>query len=120
MSRKFDRNDFNIQLTPPSFLQIVLIAKGGSEKMSSESKDQQQLIFLWIVPRTCSTVFSKCMTFVDDVQVWMEPYLGCLVNETLYNPSFEPENVGFNLFREKLREVEATDAMKSLRKEIKK
>ena len=30
---------------------------------------------LWCVPRSTSTVFLKCMTYVPDSQVWYEPYL---------------------------------------------
>ncbi|XP_072030048.1 uncharacterized protein [Amphiura filiformis] len=32
-------------------------------------------VILWCVPRTCSTAFLKCMTYVPDSQVWYEPYL---------------------------------------------
>ncbi|XP_022104348.1 uncharacterized protein LOC110986636 [Acanthaster planci] len=31
-------------------------------------------IFLWCVPRTCSTVLLKCLSFVDGIQVVNEPY----------------------------------------------
>ncbi|XP_072027778.1 uncharacterized protein [Amphiura filiformis] len=31
-------------------------------------------VILWCVPRTCSTAFLKCMTYVPDSQVWYEPY----------------------------------------------
>lgn len=86
--------------------------------MSSKPKDQIQPIFLWMIPRTCSIVFSKCMTSVDDVQVWMGPYLACYFNDTLYNPTYKPDNAGLNLLRKKLEHTEKTEAMKTLREKM--
>lgn len=32
-------------------------------------------VMLWAVPRSASTVFTKFMSFVDDIEVWNEPYM---------------------------------------------
>ncbi|XP_072028553.1 uncharacterized protein [Amphiura filiformis] len=32
-------------------------------------------VMLWCVPRSTSTAFLKCMTYVPNSQVWLEPYL---------------------------------------------
>ncbi|KAJ8025602.1 hypothetical protein HOLleu_33202 [Holothuria leucospilota] len=40
--------------------------------MAEETK--QKLIFLWSWPRSISTAFEKCLSFVDGVQIWHEPY----------------------------------------------
>ncbi|KAJ8039901.1 hypothetical protein HOLleu_14052 [Holothuria leucospilota] len=45
-------------------------------------------VFQWIVPRSGSTAFTKCMSFVDDTEVWMEPYYTCVLNETVKNPEW--------------------------------
>ncbi|KAJ8039930.1 hypothetical protein HOLleu_14090 [Holothuria leucospilota] len=45
-------------------------------------------VFLWIIPRTNSTALTKCMSFVDETEVWMEPYLACHINDTVYNPEW--------------------------------
>lgn len=53
------------------------------------SNDPRPLrVFLWIVPRSASTAFTKCMSFVDDTEVWMEPYYMCVMNETFNNPEW--------------------------------
>lgn len=78
----------------------------------------QQRIFLWIIPRTCSTVLSKCMTFVDGVQVWMEPYMACHMNDTCYNPTFGEGNVGYKFAIDKLHAVETSPEAVALREEM--
>ncbi|XP_072027780.1 uncharacterized protein [Amphiura filiformis] len=32
-------------------------------------------VILWSIPRSSSTAFLKCLTYVPDTQVWFEPYL---------------------------------------------
>ena len=29
---------------------------------------------LWCVPRAISTAFAKCLSYIDDIEVWFEPY----------------------------------------------
>ena len=29
---------------------------------------------LWCVPRSISTAFCKCVSFIEDIEVWFEPY----------------------------------------------
>ena len=33
--------------------------------------------FLWCTPRSCSTVLTKCLSGVEALQVWFEPYCFC-------------------------------------------
>ncbi|XP_071839680.1 uncharacterized protein [Apostichopus japonicus] len=56
--------------------------------MASQEKQRPLRVFMWVVPRTNSTVFTKCMSFVDKVEVWMEPYFACNMNDTVYNPEW--------------------------------
>ncbi|XP_071829242.1 uncharacterized protein [Apostichopus japonicus] len=85
--------------------------------MSSQSDAKR--VFLWIVPRTCSTAFSKFMTFVDDTEVWMEPYLASHFNETFYNPNFRVGDPHAERMRERLARNEASDFMKGIRETMK-
>ena len=32
-------------------------------------------VIMWCVPRSVSTAFTKCMSFVDGAEVWLEPYV---------------------------------------------
>ncbi|XP_054750589.2 uncharacterized protein LOC129256397 [Lytechinus pictus] len=34
---------------------------------------------IWCAPRSVSTALTKCLSFVDDIQVWFEPYTYCRV-----------------------------------------
>ncbi|XP_071829060.1 uncharacterized protein [Apostichopus japonicus] len=86
---------------------------------SASSKDQPTRIFLWIIARTNSTVFTKCMTFVEGVQVWYEPYLSCALNETMWNPEFKKGDPVADKFRQTLKENEASDKMKEIRADMK-
>ncbi|PIK40301.1 hypothetical protein BSL78_22856 [Apostichopus japonicus] len=58
-------------------------------------------VFLWMVPRTCSTVITKCMSFVDDCVVWMEPYCMCHLNETEFNPEFKKDDPDMMKYNER-------------------
>ncbi|KAJ8039595.1 hypothetical protein HOLleu_17368 [Holothuria leucospilota] len=84
----------------------------------TSSSQKPKLIFLWIVPRTCSTALSKCMTFVDDTEVWAEPYMACHFNETFYNPNFRKGDPVADRMRETLKKNEASETMRALRKEM--
>lgn len=54
--------------------------------MALADESQAVRIFLWIVPRVNSTVLLKCMSFVEDTSVWMEPYMASYMNKTVSNP----------------------------------
>ena len=32
---------------------------------------------MWCVPRSGSTALTKCLSFIDGIEVWMEPYAYC-------------------------------------------
>lgn len=84
----------------------------------TSSSLQPKLIFLWIVPRTCSTALTKCMTFVDDTEVWVEPYFACHFNETFYNPNFRKGDPVADRMRETLKKNESSETMREIRKEM--
>lgn len=58
------------------------------------------------------------MTFVDGVQVWMEPYMACHMNDTCYNPTFGEGNVGYKFAIDKLHAVETSPEAVALREEM--
>ncbi len=41
------------------------------------SKSEITRVMLWCMPRSMSTAFLKCMTYVPGTQAWYEPYLTC-------------------------------------------
>ena len=43
--------------------------------MAGETPSGPLKVFLWTAPRTVSTSFLKCMTYVPDTVAWHEPYL---------------------------------------------
>ncbi|KAJ8050311.1 hypothetical protein HOLleu_03464 [Holothuria leucospilota] len=45
---------------------------------------EPRTVFLWTTPRSLSTVFTKCISFVDNVQIWFEPY-GCAFGNKIYH-----------------------------------
>lgn len=49
-------------------------------------RENQVCVFLWALPRSVSTALTKCMSFVDGVQVWNEPYLYSHHNEKYQDP----------------------------------
>ncbi|KAJ8024424.1 hypothetical protein HOLleu_34328 [Holothuria leucospilota] len=61
-----------------------------SRRMNGSNQGQIPRIFLWCSPRVNSTVFEKCMSFVDGVQIWHEPYMVCRQLELLTNPMLMP------------------------------
>ena len=48
--------------------------------MTAKNEDQV-CVFLWALPRSVSTAMTKCMSFVEGVQIWHEPYLTSHQNE---------------------------------------
>ncbi|KAJ8045816.1 hypothetical protein HOLleu_08910 [Holothuria leucospilota] len=53
--------------------------------MAANSEDQV-CVFLWALPRSMSTAMTKCMSFVDGIQIWHEPYLYSYHNEKFKDP----------------------------------
>ncbi|XP_072018502.1 uncharacterized protein [Amphiura filiformis] len=43
--------------------------------MDEISNEPKQRIFLWTIPRSLATVFTKCMSFAEGVQIINEPYV---------------------------------------------
>ena len=41
---------------------------------SSQGEIASTRTFLWCVPRSVSTAFAKCLSFINDTEVWFEPY----------------------------------------------
>ncbi|KAJ8039909.1 hypothetical protein HOLleu_14061 [Holothuria leucospilota] len=72
--------------------------------MDSEHVNKPLRVFLWMVPRTNSVAFLKCLSFVDDTEVWLEPYLSCLMNETINNPNWGKGIPNVKQFRADLEE----------------
>ena len=56
-------------------------------KMADHSSRNLTRIFLWCVPRSCSTAFTKMMSFVDGAEVWFEPYTKSFFQKFSQNPS---------------------------------
>ncbi|XP_071833104.1 uncharacterized protein [Apostichopus japonicus] len=56
--------------------------------MASKERDDQVRVFLWALPRSVSTAMTKCMSFVDEAQIWFEPYLYSYHNEKFRDPAF--------------------------------
>ncbi|XP_038069938.1 branched-chain-amino-acid aminotransferase-like protein 1 [Patiria miniata] len=46
----------------------------GCEK-SPSSKEQQVRLMIWTTPRSTSTALTKCLSFVEDSKVFLEPYV---------------------------------------------
>ncbi|KAJ8023685.1 hypothetical protein HOLleu_36189 [Holothuria leucospilota] len=51
-------------------------------------------IFLWCVPRSCSTVFTNFMSYIDGAEVWFEPYVLSWVNKFNWFDLIEKKEVG--------------------------
>ncbi|XP_041478895.1 uncharacterized protein LOC121426603 [Lytechinus variegatus] len=49
-----------------------MAASGTRDASSHESRT-----IIWGVPRTVSTALLKCLSFIEDIQVWFEPYTYC-------------------------------------------
>ena len=49
-------------------------SKAETQSNGSSTNNNLTKVNLWCVPRAVSTSFLKCMTYVPDSQVWLEPY----------------------------------------------
>ncbi|XP_041453095.1 uncharacterized protein LOC121406143 [Lytechinus variegatus] len=50
-----------------------------NENDLEETKEQLK-VFLWCSPRTVSTAFTKCISFIKGVEVWSEPFVYCFLS----------------------------------------
>ena len=50
-------------------MQMLIMADDVSKKRSR--------IILWCVPRTTSTAFLKCLSAIEGMEIWFEPYSFC-------------------------------------------
>lgn len=86
-----------IQSTPSNTTTTTPPADGsslqGSGPQPGTRRDGPRRVFLWSIPRSRSTVFVKCMSFVENVQVWYEPYLYSYHNELLTHPDSDREQM---------------------------
>ncbi|KAJ8023798.1 hypothetical protein HOLleu_36339 [Holothuria leucospilota] len=64
-------------------------------------RKDNNVVFLWCVPRSLSTLLTKCLSFVDGIQVWFEPYVVCYENLTIRNLEFLPDDPKMTLYRER-------------------
>lgn len=85
--------------------------------MDSQNSSKPLRVFSWIVPRSNSTVFTKCMSFVDDTEVWMEPYMACYMNETFYNPEWGVDMPGMIKLRAFMKELTEKEEFLELKKQ---
>ena len=53
-------------------------------------------VIMWCIPRSVSTAFTKCMSFVDGAEIWLEPYAMSKGLQDLYD-MFHPEDKKFPL-----------------------
>ncbi|KAJ8038301.1 hypothetical protein HOLleu_15683 [Holothuria leucospilota] len=88
-------------------------------KMGDGSKSKPLRVFLWIVPRANSTVLTKCLSFMDDTVVWMEPYMACHLNETMYNPEFKKGDPAAEKMRENTASLKKMEKMITFMTEMK-
>nr|XP_054762264.1 uncharacterized protein LOC129268791 [Lytechinus pictus] len=67
-----------------------------------EQEGRQVCVILWCYPRTLSTVLTKCLSFIEDIEVWFEPFTYCDIPNILYRaetgkdlpPEYTAENAG--------------------------
>lgn len=70
----------------------------------ANGKDQV-CVFLWALPRSVSTAMTKCMSFVDGVQIWHEPYMYSYHNEKLRDPLVIEKMAKFGMDFQRMEEM---------------
>ena len=45
--------------------------------MADDVGKKRGCIILWCVPRTTSTAFLKCLSAIEGIEIWFEPYSFC-------------------------------------------
>ncbi|KAJ8020759.1 hypothetical protein HOLleu_40436 [Holothuria leucospilota] len=78
----------------------------------ADSSQKQQRIFLWCWPRSISTAVEKCLSFVDGMQTWHEPYTVAFNAELLTNKAIMQEGNSDSPIAKVLQEY--NDMMKTL------
>ena len=56
-------------------------------RIMSQNGDRPQnpRVIMWCVPRSVSTAFTKCISFVDGADVWLEPYVIAKAIEEMFD-----------------------------------
>ncbi|XP_071487972.1 uncharacterized protein [Diadema antillarum] len=49
----------------------------GNHCSSSFGEENGTRVFLWCSPRTVSTALTKCLSFIEGMEVWSEPFVFC-------------------------------------------
>ena len=66
------------QIRPRFF--IFTFAQESMDLASTNSADIADCgsrTFLWCVPRSTSTALTKCLSFIEGIEVWFEPFCYC-------------------------------------------
>ncbi|XP_071478614.1 uncharacterized protein [Diadema antillarum] len=52
---------------------------GTTDSIASAAAGEEEgaRVFLWCIPRTVSTALTKCLSFINGMEVWFEPYVYC-------------------------------------------
>lgn len=58
------------------------------------------------------------MTFVDNTEVWISPYLSCFFNDTYFDPNWKKGDPLAEQMKEAHRKNEATEIMKTAREKV--
>ncbi|XP_071489743.1 uncharacterized protein [Diadema antillarum] len=58
--------------------------------------DNNARIIMWCVPRSVSTAMTKCMSFVDGAEIWLEPYVFSRMARELYHSDPLPLEIDGN------------------------
>ncbi|KAJ8039920.1 hypothetical protein HOLleu_14074 [Holothuria leucospilota] len=82
--------------------------------MDKQNDERPLRVFLWMVPRTYSTVLMKCLSFVDGAEVWFEPYLACHFNKTVHNSDWDKGNPAAERAKSEVDEIRSTEEYKAL------
>ncbi|XP_072167446.1 uncharacterized protein [Diadema setosum] len=69
------------------------MASSGAQRESTA--DGNPRVIMWCVPRSVSTAVTKCMSFVEGAEIWMEPYC---VSKTLTDMCIATHNYDRSLF----------------------
>ncbi|XP_072171392.1 uncharacterized protein [Diadema setosum] len=56
---------------------------GMASDPSGTLPEARSRTIMWCVPRTISSAVTKCLSAIDGVEVWFEPYFYCLATETV-------------------------------------
>ncbi|XP_072167209.1 uncharacterized protein [Diadema setosum] len=64
--------------------------------MATDAKtagDEPARVIMWCSPRSVSTAMTKCMSFVDEAEIWLEPYVISKIAKDvhkIYHPDSDP------------------------------